>query len=163
MDRQRNRLEALAAHVGTLSSLEEAAEQLLSDPGTIPEEELAAQDPRAQPEYTFNITHTDSRGRIFAGEFVNQFMSRADQRKIAEIEVQLNGRRPIGVTPPAQAVQNHILAWMHISLIHRPPWAADLDSIASNNLLERLFAEVWSHQEYFSGDADIGLGGASKA
>ena len=128
--------------------------QQFEDGAGVPREEAPAHDPRAQEEYTFDFEFEDSRGRRFSGKFTNKALTRAEQRRVAAIETQLNGGAPYATVPPLVGPVHHMIAWMEVSLTKRPPFAKDLDAIRSNRLIEKLYSEVWSHQTYFCGDED---------
>ena len=147
-------IEELAGGVQT-SSLAEAAASLDFEGGTgkPPEEEIAALDPRAEEEYTFKFEFTDARGRIYEGEFTNKILSRPDQRRVANLEAQLNGL-PANQVPSDLGFLNRMMAWLTISLQKRPQWAKDFDKVLNDDLLRKLYGEVMAHQAYFCGTWD---------
>jgi hypothetical protein len=147
---------AETASIPELPRASEAAAQLKGESPTDP---IAPENPKEKRKYTFQFDYLDKRGKRWAGEFVNQILSIRGRQQQKVLKAQLSGNTVVSALDSDIWALNEIVSHMTISLIKRPAWAkeltdldVDLDTFGEGeSLIEKLYAEVASHEASFYG------------
>ena len=114
------------------------------------DEEMApGEDPRDKEEYPFKFRWTDSRGKLWQGDFVNKILNIEEQQQRAVFQSTLQGGLPYESFSSMQRSLNTAVAHMSYSLIKRPKWAENLRGLLDRDLVFELGEEVTSHEDRF--------------
>jgi hypothetical protein len=108
------------------------------------------EDPKGQVEYTFQFRHTDPRGRVWAGSFTNRILNIRQRNQVKVIKAQLSGNTPISALDSDAWMTNEMIAHLAVSLTKKPEWARELQDLFDDAIVEKLYAEVVSHEATFS-------------
>jgi len=136
--------------VPELKSATQIAAELNGDAADTPD---TSEDPKAGKEYTFSFSHTDPRGKLWAGKFTNRILT-VKQRRIVKItKAQLAGNVPMHALDADIWEMNEMVAHLSISLNRNakdfPKWALDLEDLYDEQIIVKLYAEVDSHESTF--------------
>lgn len=108
-------------------------------------------DEKLQEEYAFHFKHTDGRGKVWEGDFVNKVLSIKDRGQAGILESTLNGGQPVDSMNDMIRSMNNAIAHMTFSLQKRPSWANDLRNLHDIGVVIALFGEVAEHEATFLG------------
>lgn len=135
--------------------LKSAAELVAEQRGEDPTESSSSnEDPKARREYTFQFEQRESgTGKMRRGPFTNHILTIRMKRQIGSLIGQLSGGAPwLSLTPYDQELFMKI-AHLSVSLDRkkRPKWAADLEDLVDDAILDALYEEVAAHEATFHG------------
>lgn len=111
----------------------------------------AADDPKAQEEYSFHFDWKDARGRRWKGDFRNRIITLYQRRLIGLMRARALGGVPVASVDMATLTLIHMAAWLQESLIKRPDWFSDPDKLNDDALVAAVFQEVAAHEATFHG------------
>jgi len=122
-----------------------------------------APDERDNEVWAFLFEFTDSRGKVWSGNFVNTILSLDAQSRVGVMRARLQGGQPIEALDAGVLDLNLALAHMAYSFDAkgRPEWASDakLGQLKDAAVLFALFAKVRSHEDrYFRREANSSQG-----
>jgi hypothetical protein len=120
-----------------------------------PEEEAERlDDPRLAREWEFDFEFTDRRGRKFSGRFKNKILNFAEQAAVDVVRARICGGLPVEAISIDAYNRAMMIAHLNQSLLERPSakWAQKLSDLDDQQLLERLWEKVASHEAVFHGD-----------
>jgi hypothetical protein len=107
------------------------------------------EDPRDKEEYPFVFNWTDSRGKVWHGNFVNRILDVQKRQESGVLQATLQGGLPFEAFTPFHRDLNVAIAHMTYSLTKREKWAKDLRKILDPDLILALFEEVALHEATF--------------
>lgn len=108
-------------------------------------------DPRDREEYPFTFNWTDSRGKVWHGDFVNKILNVGERQQQGVLLATLQGGMPFESFSPFHRSLNTALSHLAYSLQKRPSWAKDLRKLLDPDLVLAVFEEVAGHEEKFWG------------
>lgn len=103
------------------------------------------------PEWSFNLDHTDSRGRIWTGEFKAHVLTTRDRMTVGLTKARLSMGVPYDLLDPVTRNLLEVLAHLEVCLDARPPWAGDLTAIYDQGVLGAMYEEVVKYEARFHG------------
>lgn len=106
-------------------------------------------DPKERREYTFQFECKDDQGKIWRGPFTNQILTLNQKNLVGVIRANITGRVPFESLDAFTREMSERVAFMTVSLIKRPDWAQDLGEIFDETIINKLYAEVMSHEATF--------------
>ena len=106
-------------------------------------------DPKAKREWTFHFEGETFEGKTLKGSFTNRCLSTFDQIQVGVVRAQLCGNVPIDALDNQAWKLAERIAHMTLSLVKRPKWAAELGDLMDPLIIEKLYAEVASHEARF--------------
>jgi hypothetical protein len=109
--------------------------------------------PKDEKRYSFEFSHTDSRGKVFRGTFVNEILSIRQRRLMKITKARLSGNVTVGALDADIWELNEMIAHLTISLDKSadgfPRWAEDLEGLYDESVIQALYEEVASHEARF--------------
>lgn len=135
-----------------LKSANELAAEMRGDDADAEAEQH--KDPKAQPEYTFEIDMVESgTGRRRKGKFKNHALNLGQKRAVGVMQAQLSGGVPWASLSPFDQDLIMTLAHLQVSLDRkvRPKWARNLEELYDQDLLDAIYEEVADHEATFHG------------
>jgi hypothetical protein len=114
---------------------------------------ISENDPKLKKEYPFEFKWTDSRGKVWVGDFVNRILSIGDREKVGIMRARLAGGQPYDSLDPLTQELNLMISHLTFSLDEekRPDWAKDLREMVDIRVLQALYGEVLKHESTFFG------------
>ena len=111
------------------------------------------EDPKDAKVFVFDFEYKDARGKVWAGKFTNHILTVRQKRLLKVTKAKLSG----GVSVASLDVDiwqlNEMLAHLMLSLDQQAPgfpsWARDLEELFDEQIIERLYEEVASHEARF--------------
>lgn len=126
--------------------LKESVKQQTEQPKLVDDD-----NPKLKERYSFHFSHTDGRGKVWEGDFVNQILNIKQRGQAAVLESTLNAGQPSDSINPLMGGIHRAIAHMVFSLEKRPPWAQDLREFHDTGLIVALYEEVAAHEDMFLG------------
>ena len=144
--------ELLMGHLTIPDKTEELKEEIQNEIEA-PKPPIPENEPKLKKEYPFEFKWTDSRGKVWAGEFRNRILSIGDREKVGIMRARLSGGQPYDSLDPLTQELNLMIAHMTFSLDEedRPNWAKDLREVTDIRLIQALYGEVLKHEATFFG------------
>lgn len=114
-------------------------------------EGAAGPNPMAAEEYAFTIEHKDGAGVRRKGEFKNRILTIEQRMNLSLLQARLTRNTPWEAIDPEGQYLVTVIAHLTSSLIEKPAWfkVSELRDVA---LVNKVFAEVASHEAYFRGE-----------
>jgi hypothetical protein len=108
-------------------------------------------DPKAAEEYTFEFSHTDSRGKVWSGKVTNRVLTIRQRQQAKVVKATLSGNLPVSALDADIWNLNEMVAHLSVSLVKRPKWASELTDLYDEEIITKLYEEVIAHENYFRG------------
>lgn len=146
-----------------MEPLKSAAELVAEHRGDESSAESQTENPKAQKAYTFQFEHRESgTGKLRKGSFTNQILTIRMRRMVGVVQAQLAGGVPWESLSPYDRDLIGKIAHLSVSLDRekRPKWAADLEGLYDDEILDKLYTEVADHEATFHGLAKDQAAGA---
>lgn len=132
-----------------MSHLKDTAEMVAEVRETVEGKLPEPPDPKANREYPFDFSWTDTAGKKWEGKFVSKILTLGDQSLVGVLRARLGGSVPYEAMDDFSKELNFLLANLTYALKERPPWAEDLRKLDDMALLQALYAEVAQHEATF--------------
>lgn len=114
------------------------------------EPEFDPNDPKAQPEYTFQLNWKDGRGKVWTGEFTDKILTIGERQMVGALRARFSNT-PMDRLDALTVHVNMMIAHMTFSLTKRAEWAKDLRELHNVDLIQAIYDEVASHEATFFG------------
>lgn len=108
-------------------------------------------DPKKEIEYTFPFAYVDGSGKKWEGTFTHRVPNLSQRDQIDFIAARMKAGMPVEQWAIAAVERHYMMAHLQICLVDKPDWAKDLTQLHDATILEKLYAEVASHEATFLG------------
>ncbi len=126
--------------------LEEKTKKLEQD-----EDEMKADDPKSEVEYSFDFQYRDVHGKTWMGKFTNKILNERERRQVGIMRSMLTAGQPYESLDMLTRDNALIHAHLAHSLTQKPKWAEKLDEIHDRRVVEAIYEEVMAHEAHFLG------------
>jgi hypothetical protein len=114
-------------------------------------EKAIVEDPKSEPEYTFDLNYIDARGKAWTGTFTNKILTRRERRQVGIMRSMLVSGRPYESLDLGTRDDALIDAHLAVSLTQKPKWAEKLDDLHDFRIAQAIYEEVLAHEAHFLG------------
>lgn len=112
---------------------------------------VASRDPKGEELYEFSISVTDGAGNTESGKFKNKILTIGDRIQVGLTQSFMVGRTPWEVLDADTQWLVSALAHLSISLVEKPEWFRTTMGLKNVRSVQKVYAEVAAHEQFFRG------------
>ena len=108
-------------------------------------------DPKSKKEYTFELNYKDNSGKIWSGKFTTKILNIGERQMAGALRSRYSGNTPLESMDISTVLMNIMLDHLTYSITQKANWCDNLRELHDPGIIEAIYEEVASHEEYFLG------------